>query len=150
MRDEEQRQSCRFFGLADEALTLVDMEQDEEAQPLHTPTNLNRLRDIILQCSPDLVFLPHGNDTNSGHRTVYTMFRQIVGEVCCPVVAFLNKDPKTIGMRIDCYTEFGEEEVRWKGRLLRLHASQHQRNLNTRNHGFDEGKFAVISVANSL
>ena len=41
-------------------------------------------------------------------------------------------------MRIDCYTEFGEEEAQWKSNLLRFHASQHQRNLNTRNRGFDE------------
>jgi len=66
------------------------------------------------------------------------MFRQIVTEACVPVVTFLIKDPKTIGMRIDCYTEFAEAEARWKGQLLRLHASQHQRNLNTRQHGFDE------------
>jgi len=47
LRDEEQRRSCCFFGLADECLTLLDMEQDDEAQLLHTPTNLSRLQGII-------------------------------------------------------------------------------------------------------
>ncbi|HSW45807.1 MAG TPA: PIG-L family deacetylase [Phycisphaerae bacterium] len=138
LRDAEQRRSCRFFGLANESLTLLDMEQDEKAHPRPTPANLNRVRDIILRCSPDFVFLPHGNDTNIGHRMVYAMFRQVVGEECLPVAAFLNRDPKTIDMRIDGYMEFEEDEARWKGQLLRMHATQHQRNLNTRNHGFDE------------
>jgi hypothetical protein len=33
---------------------------------------------------------------------------------------------------------FGEEEAEWKGQLLRFHRSQHERNLRTRGHGFDE------------
>jgi LmbE family N-acetylglucosaminyl deacetylase len=138
LRDEEQRKSCRFFGLPNECLTFLDLEQDEEAQPTDTPSNLNRLRDFILSCHPDLLFLPHGNDTNSGHRVVYAMFRRIASGADYPIVAFLNKDPKTIGMRTDSYTEFNEEEAQWKRQLLRCHDSQHQRNLNTRNHGFDE------------
>jgi hypothetical protein len=32
----------------------------------------------------------------------------------------------------------GEEEAAWKARLLRFHRSQHERNLKTRNQGFDE------------
>jgi hypothetical protein len=55
-----------------------------------------------------------------------------------PVVVFLNKDPKTIGIRNDVITTFGEAEAGWKGELLRFHKSQHERNLRTRNHGFDE------------
>ena len=138
LRDAEQRASCRFFGLPDECLTLLDMEQNEEAQLLHTETNVSRLKDIILQHPPDLAFLPHGHDTNHDHRTVYAIFRQIVDEASLPVAAFLIRDPKTIDMRVDCYMEFDEAEAHWKGQLLRFHASQHQRNLNTRNHGFDD------------
>jgi LmbE family N-acetylglucosaminyl deacetylase len=138
LRDAEQRQSCRFFGLADESLTLLDLERDEHDQPLHCPANLNTLQKIILQDPPDFVFLPHGRDTNSGHRVVYAMFGEIVRRTGLPVAAFLIRDPKTIDMRIDCYIEFAEQEARWKAELLRCHASQHQRNLNTRNHGFDE------------
>lgn len=138
LRDDEQQASCRFFGLPDECLTLLDLEQSDDARILHTQTNLDRLRDLILQQRPDLAFMPHGNDTNHDHRLVYTMFKQIVTKERLPVTAFLIRDPKTTDMRIDCYTEFDEAEANWKGQLLRFHASQHQRNLNTRNHGFDD------------
>jgi len=50
----------------------------------------------------------------------------------------LIHDPKTIQMRHDLYTVFGEDEAEWKGQLLRFHQSQHQRNLRTRQYGFDE------------
>ena len=41
-------------------------------------------------------------------------------------------------MRHDVYTPFDEGVAEWKAELLRFHDSQHQRNLNTRGHGFDE------------
>ena len=53
-------------------------------------------------------------------------------------MALLNRDPKTIEMRQDVYSVFGEAEALWKGTLLRFHQTQHQRNLRTRQHGFDE------------
>jgi len=143
LREEEQRQSCRFFGLADECLTFLDMEQDDAAQPIDTPVNLDTLKNYVLQRRPDLVFLPHGNDTNSGHRIVYALFQRMAREAGYPVVAFLSKDPKTIAMRIDAFTAYEDAEARWKGQLLRFHGSQQQRNLNTRNHGFDERILAV-------
>lgn len=138
LRDEEQRQSCRFFGLPEQSLTLLDLEQNDKAQLLHTAENVNRLKEIVVRYRPDLAFMPHGHDTNSDHRTVYAMFKQIVDELRLPVVAFLIRDPKTIDMHVDCYTAFDETKAQWKGQLLRFHASQHQRNLNTRNYGFDD------------
>jgi hypothetical protein len=66
------------------------------------------------------------------------MFRQVAQEAEYPMVAFLNRDPKTIQMRCDVYLEFGEEAAAWKGELLRFHRSQHQRNLNRRGYGLDE------------
>ncbi len=87
---------------------------------------------------PDIVFLPHGNDTNVGHRRTYGLFRQVVKMESRDVAALLNRDPKTVAMREDAYTVFGEEEARWKAELLRFHRSQHERNLRTRGHGFDE------------
>jgi hypothetical protein len=54
------------------------------------------------------------------------------------MVAFLNCDPKTPSCRVDACTRYGEEDAPGKARLLRCHGSQHQRNLNTRGHGFDE------------
>ena len=138
LREREQRDSCRFFGLDEKDLAFLDMEQDGQDEPLLTPRNLNLVRDILLKRRPDFVFLPHMNDTNSGHRTVHAILGRVAAETGFPVVAFLNRDPKTIAMRTDCFTEFGPDEALWKSRLLRFHDSQHRRNLNTRNHGFDE------------
>jgi len=51
---------------------------------------------------------------------------------------FLICDPKTIEMRTDLYMPFDQAEADWKTQLLRFHDSQHQRNIRTRNHGFDD------------
>jgi len=138
IREEEQRMSCRFFGLPDACLTFLDLEEDDEAHPIETQENRDRLGTFILSRRPDIVFLPHGNDTNSGHKRVYSMFRKTALEAGYPLVAFLIRDPKTIGMRPDLYTPFGKEDARWKAKLLRFHDSQHQRNLNNRGYGFDD------------
>ena len=41
-------------------------------------------------------------------------------------------------MRADFYMPFGPDQANWKAELLRFHDSQHQRNLRTRGHGFDD------------
>jgi len=138
IREKEQRASCRFFGLADESLTFLDLERDDTDQPLDTAGNRDELKKFMLKTRPDLIFLPHGNDSNSGHRNFYTMVHNIASEVRHSLVLFLNRDPKTVKMRIDLYTPFAEEEAVWKAELLRFHDSQQQRNLNSRGHGFDE------------
>jgi len=138
IREREQEDSCRFFGLPPSQLTFLRLEEDEAGHLAETEANLERLTQCVLDRCPNLVFLPHGNDTNLGHQRTYAMFRRIASEAGCPIAAFLNRDPKTIDMRHDAYTVFGDEEAEWKAKLLRCHCSQHQRNLNTRGHGFDE------------
>ena len=138
LREREQRASCEFFGLPEANLGFLRLEEDEAGQPLENEENSDRLSQLLLDKRPALVFLPHGHDTNTGHRRIYAMFRRAAREAGYPLAAFLNRDPKTIQMRGDVYLEFGEEEAAWKGELLRIHQSQHQRNLNTRGHGFDE------------
>ena len=66
------------------------------------------------------------------------MFEKVARETDHTITAFLNMDPKTIEMKTDFFTLFDDEEAAWKSELLRIHASQHERNLNTRNMGFDE------------
>jgi LmbE family N-acetylglucosaminyl deacetylase len=138
VREAEQRRSCRFFGLPEESLTFLQLDEDEEEQPKESPENLRRLREFILSVRPDVVVLPHGDDTNAGHQRIFSMFAQIAQGANRPIAALLNRDPKTITMRIDLYTEFGKDEAVWKARMLRFHDSQQSRNLNTRGSGFDE------------
>jgi hypothetical protein len=71
-------------------------------------------------------------------RRTYDTFQSIVTADKARVHACLNLDAKTLSMRPDLYMYFGEEEAAWKAQLLRFHRSQHERNLKTRGHGFDE------------
>jgi LmbE family N-acetylglucosaminyl deacetylase len=138
LREEEQRASCQFLGLTQNQLTFLRLEEDGTGQLAETEKSILRVRQELLGRRPALVFLPHGHDTNLGHQRVYSMFRRVAQEVGHPLVAFLNRDPKTVHMRCDAYLGFGETAAAWKAKLLRFHQSQHQRNLNQRGYGFDE------------
>ena len=138
IREDEQRRSCRFFGLEDAELSFLRLTEDHEGHLIENGENLERLGACLTEGEPDLVFLPHGNDTNAGHRRTYSMFRTITETGDFEGAAFLIQDPKTVDLRHDAYTVFGEEEAEWKARLLRFHGSQQQRNLNIRSHGFDD------------
>jgi LmbE family N-acetylglucosaminyl deacetylase len=138
LRENEQRDSCRFFGLPESGLSFLRLSEDDQGHPNYSLANLGAIRRYLRIKSPQLVFLPHGNDTNLGHQRTYAFLRGILQEEELSPIAFLNRDPKTVAMRHDLYTAFDEEESGWKGELLRFHQSQHQRNLNSRCHGFDE------------
>ena len=62
------------------------------------------------------------------------MFSTIVAQYTRPLTALLIKDPKTTDIRIDIFSPFGQQQAE----LLRFHDTQHQCNLNTRGHGFDD------------
>ena len=143
LREQEQRDSCRFFGLPETRLAFLRLEEDSAGHPVLDQKNIERVREYLLSAQPELVFLPHWNDSNPGHRRVYAMFRRAVSEATFPLIAFLNRDPKTLQMRCDAYHEYGPEIADWKGELLRFHRSQHQRNLNQRGYGFDERILAM-------
>lgn len=138
IREQEQRKSCQFFGLPDSSLTFLRLEEDDDGHIVGNDGNFRRLRDHLLTIRPAMVFLPHGNDTNIDHQRTYAMLRRIATSAGYSITAFLNRDPKTISMRHDVYSLFGEKDAEWKGRLLRFHESQQQRNLNTRGYGLDE------------
>lgn len=151
IREEEQRASCRFFGLAEKDLLFMELDNDSDDQPKNCEANLGILREVVGDACPDMVFMPHGHDTNSGHRTMYAMARHLLSEVNRPLTLCLIRDPKTIASRLDLYTPFEKEEAEWKRQLLRFHESQQQRNLNMRGHGFDDRLLATNeSVAREL
>lgn len=140
IREQEQRDSLRFFGLPDANLVFLDLDRDpsDDDQPFDHTANLEQLAAAILPFRPDIVFLPHGNDTNSGHRKIYTMVARLLRDSNKPVTAWLVRDPKTVNLRTDIYMPFDEDAALWKAELLRFHRSQHRRNLNIRGHGFDD------------
>ncbi len=143
LRESEQRASCAFFGLPLERVTFLRLPLDEKGNPCLDAANHECIREYLLARKPDLVFLPHGNDSNVTHQRTYALFRTVALAEHLQLWAILNQDAKTIAMRTDLLTSFDEESAAWKAEMLRLHQSQHQRNLNTRGHGFDERVLAI-------
>ena len=143
IRDREQRQSARYFGLPESALSFLSLEKDAQEHLLDNAANFHALMAVVEDKAPDIILLPHGNDTNNGHRITCALVRQVAARCGRPVALFLNRDVKTVAMRTDLYLPFGEETARWKAALLRLHDTQQQRNLATRGHGFDERVLAL-------
>lgn len=138
LREREQSASCRFFGLPPARLTFLRLAEDGAGHLEDSAANRIRLRRYWDAHRPDLVFAPHGNDTNAGHRRTCRLVRRLAAAQRHPLAVMLSRDPKTIAMRQDLYTEFAEAEARWKGELLRFHRTQQERNLRTRRYGFDE------------
>jgi len=138
LREAEQAASCDFFGLPLEDLEFLRLPSDAQGNPRLDEANHATVRRVLEQQRPHCVFLPHGHDSNVTHQRVYTLLEAAVQQASYPLWAWLNQDAKTLAMRQDLYTSFDESAAKWKAELLRFHASQHQRNLNTRGHGFDE------------
>jgi len=134
LREAEQRESCAFFGLPPQRLHFLRLWSDEAK----AADDRARLRAWIAARPADLLFLPHGNDSNRTHRRTYESVTAIAAELRLDAWACLNQDAKTAQMRVDLYFDFGEEDAVWKAQLLRLHRSQQERNLRTRGSGFDE------------
>lgn len=137
-RRNEQRRSCRLFGLPDDALVFPPAGEDADGEPADSDENRRLVGDWLAAKRPDLVFLPHGNDQKPGHRNVYSLFRAIVASRRLSLIALLARDPKTIRMRVDAFMPYDAATAEWKRRLLLCHDTQHQRNLRTRGHGIDE------------
>jgi LmbE family N-acetylglucosaminyl deacetylase len=139
LREEEQRSGCRMFGLPEERLRLLRLRVEGPGGFLaDDEASFGILELAAAGFEPDLVVLPHGHDTNADHQLTYRWWRRLAAGSPRPMAALLFRDPKTVAMRDDVVLPFGEAAAAWKGELLRCHRSQHQRNLNTRGHGFDE------------
>jgi LmbE family N-acetylglucosaminyl deacetylase len=99
--------------------------------------------------SPQLVFLPHGHDTNPDHRLAAKWLLQLAADLPEKPEAFFFRDPKTISMRVDAYFPFDRRAAAWKSELLRFHRSQQERNLRTRGGGLDDRILKVNADAAS-
>lgn len=138
LRVMEQTNSFRFFGLPDDRFRFLKLDNAEDDQVADNAANRRFLERLVRELKPDMLFMPHGNDTNRAHRAMYAMMKAIASGVEWPIALMLNSDVKTVGMRKDFYLAFDETEAQWKSELLRYHDSQHQRNLRDRGYGFDE------------
>ncbi|MBN8491187.1 MAG: PIG-L family deacetylase [Burkholderiales bacterium] len=133
LREQEQLASCRFFGLPAARCHFLRLWQRAD----RAVDDAERLRTLVRQLQPGLVFMPHGNDSNATHRRSYEAFHALAQAERLTLQACLNQDAKTQGLRPDRVMPFGEAEAAWKAQLLRHHESQQQRNQRSRGHGFD-------------
>jgi LmbE family N-acetylglucosaminyl deacetylase len=133
-REQEQRDSIRYFGLPENHLTFLRLPEDAGGDPEESSANEAAIGRQLAAIRADIVFLPHGADTNRGHQRVYAMFRRVAPST----TAFLIRDPKTLEFRTDLYMPFGEDLAAWKRRLLLHHRSQEHRNRKLRGLGIDD------------
>lgn len=138
LRVREQTGSLRFFGLPDQNFRFLNLNNAPDDQVVDDEANRLFLEKLIRQIHPDLLFMPHGNDSNRAHRDMANMMKAIASKVEWPIALLFNSDVKTIGMKKDFYVGFDEADAQWKAQLLRYHDSQHQRNLRDRKYGFDD------------
>jgi LmbE family N-acetylglucosaminyl deacetylase/catechol 2,3-dioxygenase-like lactoylglutathione lyase family enzyme len=160
IRAREQRAGCAHFGLQPAALSFLDLEEEEggglaeRGQTLLTDANRAAFTSFVLAESPDLIFLPAVFESwppatpppdpmpngagNLGHYRAGLLVYEAAVALGRPTAVFLHRDPKTVSMREDVYTSYGEQDAEWKHQMLRLHDSQHARNMRTRGSGFAE------------
>ena len=142
IRKREQLSSLEFFQQSTAAHTssveFPDFECDDSGQVYYTPANLKFVADLLNSQQPDIVFLPHSNDTNSGHQSAAKLLTEARGNCPHKSLVMFNHDPKTQNMTPNAFLPFGDDLAEWKRQLLLFHDSQHQRNLRSRNAGFDD------------
>lgn len=137
LREQEQRASCALFGLDPAALRFLRLTNDEEGRLSLGEPNRSALSEFLSAVTPDIIFLPHGKDSNIAHQRTYQLVTDLIRTERRSVLLCLNEDPKTLEIRRDLVVAFDEPGAEWKGELLRTHASQQARNLRTRGNGVD-------------
>jgi len=138
IREEEQLNSCKYFGLRTEDVEFMRLEEDDFGHLLSNCNNIDKIKLVLLDNTPDIICLPHGNDKNIDHQITHRMLHEILKECDSPIITLLNRSPDTISMQHDLYIVFDDNDAEWKSNLLLFHHSQHMRNLHLRKYGFDE------------
>jgi len=138
LREQEQLNSCDFFGLSPSRISFLRLPEAADGELAQDRSSQARVRNQIDQTSPDVLFLPSGNDINTGHQRTYDMARKAVRGLGKTLLALYNRDAKTLSFRTDLYAEFNQTQADWKRSLLRFHHTQQARNIATRGHGFDD------------
>jgi len=138
IREREQRAALDFFGLPQKSVKFLYLPEDDHGELALTRSTQETVSTHFKSFNPDIVTLPYGHDTNSGHQRTFLLLREIGRSSDKPLLALYQKDPKTISIQLEAYMAFDESIAAWKGEMLRFHQSQQTRNLATRHHGIDE------------
>jgi LmbE family N-acetylglucosaminyl deacetylase len=149
-RREEQRASARLFGLPDDRLVFLDLDEGDDGHLAPTAENRARYTAHLDALAPDVVVLPSRLDTNPTHALNYAWCAEWAAGAGRPVLLLGNEDPKTTAFRPDLQVTFGAEMAAWKGALLECHASQSARNRHTRGMTFADRILRVNAAVPGL
>lgn len=138
VREAEQLASCALFGLPPESLIFLRLAADAAGTLATSVENEEAIRAFFGRARPDIIFLPHGRDTNVAHQRTHALVTRIVAQDGMTVLLAFNQDPKTVDMGRDLVATFDDADAAWKRALLRTHASQQSRNLRARGQGLDD------------
>jgi len=138
VRQAEQLAALDFFGFPRAGVRFLRLPEDPAGRLMLNDTTYTTVGQIFREFSPDVVSLPFGRDSNLSHQRTFELFQTLASDIGKPVLGLCHKDPKTTEIEIQTYFPFDEETALWKAEMLRFHRSQHTRNLQTRNRGFDD------------
>jgi len=143
LREDEERAAAVLFGLPDGRLSFLRLAEDDAGRLENSAENRSRLGAALSALTPDLVMLPHGEDSNADHRLAFAWATAWMRAWPHPVVGLGNEDPKTQGFIPHLAVQFGAGTAQWKAQVLECHRSQSLRNQRTRGHNFAERILAV-------
>jgi len=138
LRQQEQRESGKFFGLTDDQIEFPALDYNPDGSLGINEYNTRALGKLIDTANADIICLPHGNDSNMTHQRVYALYQRTCRQIEKDHIALLNRDCKTRSMPHQLVVEFNEQDAEWKRELLGYHLSQQDRNQKTRGSGFDD------------
>ncbi len=108
IRRREQISSAEMFGLTQDRLVFLGMEEDPT---LDSWQNRCLLKNHLESMAPDIVIMPMGKDPNQTHSWTYQLFREcakdLISQTKNPMIALYNEDPKTVEIRKDLFVFFG-------------------------------------------
>jgi len=142
IRRAEQIESLRLGAFVAGPPEFLSVEEDERGNLTASETNALTIAEALSSYDPDIVIMPHGEDTNAAHVNVYRFFRRAAAHLAIrrgrPLLGLYNRDAKTLRITEHLAVPFDIEASEWKSGLLKAHRSQHERNLELRGYGFDE------------
>ncbi len=143
IRRREQVASAEMAGIVDGDVVFVEAAaEDESGDMLHSLANARLVRRLLREQDPDIVLMPFGSDTNTGHVALFKLLGDVAQPFAVerrrPLLALFSRDPKTTSIEQQLVVPFDGDAARWKASLLRCHDSQMQRGIEVRGHGLDE------------
>lgn len=137
IREAEQIESCKLFGLPRAALKFRNLSVDRHGNLMLVEKNVRVVEACLRSFSSDIVIIPHPSNLSVDRGVVYQLTEAAARAVGTKLTVMLANAPRTVAVRPDVFTPFSEQDAIWKGALLVSHRSQHLHSMHTWGCGFD-------------